>query len=88
MVSENQDRIREVCVPELGASPMTVRICSCLCETGDDVLIGERMIELQVPGMTFDVSAPCSGRILEILGTVGTVVTAGTIIARIMEDDV
>lgn len=83
---EQSQPTHDIVLPQLGSGPLTVKVSSWFVEIGDVVCAGDRILELQLPGMTFDVSAPCSGRILEILVPVGTVVTEQMTLARIRED--
>ncbi|MFO1019674.1 MAG: biotin/lipoyl-containing protein [Planctomycetales bacterium] len=53
-------------VPELGAGQLPIRVSTWLVDLGDDVLAGDRVVELGLPGMTFDVSSPASGRLVRI----------------------
>lgn len=53
-------------VPELGAEKLPVRVSTWLVDLGDVVLVGDRIVELVLPGMTFDVSSTASGRLVRI----------------------
>jgi len=50
-----------IALPELGVGDEPVRVSCWLVETGDAVTEGERVVEVLVRGMTFDVAAPVSG---------------------------
>ncbi len=50
-----------VVVPELAAGGVC-RFCGWLVEDGADVMQGERIAELLLPGVLLDISAPASGR--------------------------
>jgi pyruvate/2-oxoglutarate dehydrogenase complex dihydrolipoamide acyltransferase (E2) component len=52
-----------VVLPELGASP--IHLSLWLVRVGARVRAGERLVEVIVPGATFDVSAPVAGRLVE-----------------------
>jgi pyruvate/2-oxoglutarate dehydrogenase complex dihydrolipoamide acyltransferase (E2) component len=52
--------------PDLGATGEEIRISCWLVELGDTVELGDRVLEVLVRGMTFDVSAPQSGIISKI----------------------
>ena len=51
-------------VPEVGVSSETLRLSTWLVSLGEEVVTGDRMVELLIPGMTFDVEAPVSGRLV------------------------
>ena len=53
----------EIVLPEIGAGP--VRLSLWFAEIGDEVYEGDRLVEVVVPGATFDVPAPASGRLAE-----------------------
>lgn len=48
-------------LPELGVGDEQVRVSCWLVDTGDAVTEGERVVEVLVRGMTFDIPAPVSG---------------------------
>lgn len=64
-------------VPELGAGDLPIRISTWLVDLGDDVLAGDRVVELVLPGMTFDVASPVSGRLIRIEKYSDSAVRAG-----------
>lgn len=53
-------------LPELGTAGQEVRIGYWFVEAGEEVDAGDRLVELLLPGITFDVPAPAAGRILRI----------------------
>lgn len=53
----------KIVLPEIGAGP--VRLSLWFAEIGDEVYEGDRLVEVVVPGATFDVPAPASGRLAE-----------------------
>jgi 2-oxoglutarate dehydrogenase E2 component (dihydrolipoamide succinyltransferase) len=55
-----------IVLPELAAEDESIRVGCWLVDPGDQVLFGDRLIELLLPGMTFDVSAPASGVLARI----------------------
>jgi pyruvate/2-oxoglutarate dehydrogenase complex dihydrolipoamide acyltransferase (E2) component len=48
-------------MPDLGVAP--VRMSAWLADVGEDVYEGDRLAEVRVPGATFDVAAPATGRL-------------------------
>ena len=53
----------EIVLPEIGAGP--ARLSLWFADLGDEVYEGDRLVEVRVPGATFDVPAPASGRLAE-----------------------
>lgn len=53
----------EITLPEIGASPVVLSVW--FAEAGDAVYEGDRLVEILVPGATFDVAAPATGRLAE-----------------------
>jgi len=54
---------------------------------GDEVYAGERVAEIVVPGILVSVSAPCSGRIEEIVAAPQAAVRPGDVLAWIVPED-
>jgi len=53
-------------VPDLGSGDEPMRVALWLLDVGLPVVAGERLVELILPGITFDVTAPCDGVLCEI----------------------
>jgi pyruvate/2-oxoglutarate dehydrogenase complex dihydrolipoamide acyltransferase (E2) component len=75
-----------VLTPNLG-SDEPVRISAWLVEVGETVRVGDRLVELLLPGVTFDVAAPVTGRLVEITAAVNAAVRAGDLLGRIEPDE-
>ncbi len=57
----------EVVVPELGLGPEAGLVVSMwFAELGEEVLEGDRLVELLAGAFTFDVQAPVTGRLVQI----------------------
>ena len=54
-----------IVLPDLGTAPVVLSLW--FAGVGDTVFEGERLVEVQVAGATFDVSAPATGKLLERL---------------------
>ena len=54
-----------ISLPELGADP--VRLSLWYASIGDEVYEGDRLVEVLTDGISFDVSAPVSGRLAQML---------------------
>ena len=55
--------VKAIVLPELGASP--VWLSTWFADLGDRVYEGDRLVEVAVPGATFDVAAPATGWLTE-----------------------
>lgn len=54
-----------IILPDVGAEPVVLSLW--FADPGDEILEGDRLIEVLVAGATFDVAAPASGRLTEKL---------------------
>lgn len=72
----------EIRLPELGTGE-TVRVSCWLVEPGDPVDQGDRVVEVLVPGMTFDVPAPVDGVLTRIDKPPDTAVVSGDVLGWI-----
>ena len=70
-------------LPDLGLDEAPARISTWLTEPGESVLAGDRVVEVLVPGMTFDVAAPASGTLASVVKPVDSLVFAGDILGMI-----
>lgn len=52
-------------LPDIGAAE--VRLSAWFAEPGHRVFEGDRLVEVQAPGATFDVPAPATGQLVERL---------------------
>ena len=55
-----------ISLPELGAHNEPVRISCWLADLGELVDEGDRLVEVLIHGVTFDVPAPASGMLVRI----------------------
>lgn len=76
-----------IVVPELGAGPSPIQVCTWLTLLGETVHQGDRIVELSLPGMTFDINSPVGGRLIALVKTIGDVVKTGDILGIVMTDD-
>ena len=79
-----------ILTPDLKNESHEVRVSCWLVDVGDEVECGERVAELLMPGVTFDVAAPIAGTLHRISKPVDTVIQSGDIlgwIANRPEDD-
>jgi len=71
----------QLCVPELGISGMPLTVSLWLVAEGAVVIEGDRVVELLAGGVTIDLEAPISGRLVQLVDEDETV-TAGAVIAE------
>ncbi|MFP6768407.1 MAG: biotin/lipoyl-containing protein [Planctomycetaceae bacterium] len=70
-------------LPQVGAGSAELSVSCWLVDIGELVDKGDRVIELLTAGMTFDVSAPVSGRLTRVDKPLDSPVTAGDILGWI-----
>lgn len=58
--------LQPITLLELGAEEQQVRVSTWLTQIGEDVVAGDPVVEVLLRGVTFDVEAPCSGRLRRI----------------------
>lgn len=75
-----------VYVPDLGAAEL-VRISAWLVEVGETVVEGDRLVELLMPGVTYDIAAPATGRLVEVRSPLNATVATGDVLGRIEVDE-
>ncbi len=72
----------EVRTPDLGSAE-PVQVSAWLVNVGETVLEGDRLVELLLPGVTYDVPSPVTGRLVEAAVPLNASVVAGDLLARI-----
>lgn len=72
-------------VPELGAVGKTVTVGTWLVDEGQPVSDGDRLVEIQLPGLVFVVSSHQTGVLKCIVRQPGSVVAEGEILAWLDE---
>lgn len=73
---------RPLVVPELGIVGVPLVLSLWLVPEGSDVLEGDRVVELLGGGVTVDLEAPVTGRLLRCLVEEDAPVTPGTLLAE------
>ena len=76
--------LRAIVVPEVGAQ--APRVSAWYAHPGEQVYAGDRVVELLLGAATFDVTAPCSGRLAERTAWVPDLVAVGQVLGYIEED--
>ena len=79
--------ICEVRAPDLGAEG-PVRVSAWLVDVGETVRAGDRLVELLLPGLTYDVPAPVEGWLVEIRAGANRDVGPGDVLGCIREGEV
>ncbi len=70
-----------ILLPELGVPWVT--LCTWFVTVGDFVYEGDLVLEVEVPGATFGVAAPATGRVVERLARMGDGLVAGQVVGMI-----
>ena len=74
-------------LPDLGAGDETVCVSCWLVEIGEMVIVGDRVVEVLIKGITFDVAAPVSGILSRIEKSLDTRIVPGDILGWIESDN-
>jgi pyruvate dehydrogenase E2 component (dihydrolipoamide acetyltransferase) len=76
----------KVYLPELGENITKATVSYWYFEEGMSVVEGNDLVEMTTDKATFNVPAPCSGAIVEIMAHEGDVVEVGSVLATIEEE--
>jgi pyruvate/2-oxoglutarate dehydrogenase complex dihydrolipoamide acyltransferase (E2) component len=74
-------------LPDLGVGDEELRVSCWLVDLGDAVDEGDRVIEILLDGMTFDVLAECSGTLARIERPLDAVVRTGDVLGWLESDE-
>lgn len=74
-----------IILPDLGVPRATLSVW--FVAVGDLVYEGDVVLEVEIPGATFGLPAPATGRLTERLGRVNDVLTAGQVVGTIQVAD-
>jgi pyruvate/2-oxoglutarate dehydrogenase complex dihydrolipoamide acyltransferase (E2) component len=74
-----------VILPDLGTGP--VHLSVWYADPGDLVYEGDRLVEVLIPGATFDVPAPATGRLVEKRAFPDDPLEPGQVIGMIEAED-
>jgi 2-oxoglutarate dehydrogenase E2 component (dihydrolipoamide succinyltransferase) len=75
-----------ITMPGLGTGTETVRVSAWLVDVGQTVIAGDRVVEVLLPGITFDIHAERTGELVEITVPVDAGVAAGQVLGWIATD--
>lgn len=78
-----------ITVPDLGAGDLPVQVCSWLAQLGETVHEGDRIVELSLPGLTFDINSPADGQLIAMEKSTGDEVRQSDVLGKLlsMNDD-
>ena len=78
----------EVTLPEIRVEPETEMYVSFwFADEGEEVLEGDRLVEILAGSVTFDVPAPWSGRLVELRVAEEDAVHCGDVLALVETED-
>ena len=66
-----------ILLPDLGTGTETIRISTWLVEVDESVEVGERLVDVLIPGISFSVASPSAGRLNKIERPTNTTVQPG-----------
>ncbi len=66
-----------IVVPDVGTEEEPIWVSSWLVDPGMEVSAGERVLELRIPGVTFEVTAPATGVLKRVAKGPGQSVSVG-----------
>ncbi len=72
-----------IIAPDIGADDQPVRLSCWLVDVGDEVSIGDRIVELVMSGITFDIPAEVAGVLSKILVNKGSEIQVGMSLGQI-----
>jgi pyruvate/2-oxoglutarate dehydrogenase complex dihydrolipoamide acyltransferase (E2) component len=76
-----------VTVPDLGLpADEPIQISCWLVRRGETVVTGDRLVELLIGEITFDIPAPASGKLADIRAHADEPVSPGAILGHVMEE--
>ena len=76
-----------ITVPELGSGSEPLRVSAWLVDVGQPVIAGDRLVEVLIPGITFDIEAVQTGELVEVLRAVDAIVAPGDVLGWIACDE-
>ncbi len=78
--------LRLIPCPDLGSSE-PLRVSGWLVDLGETVRAGDRLVELLLPGVTYDVAAPVTGRLVAVAAATNSTVRPGDPLGTIEVDE-
>ena len=75
-----------ILVPDVKVEGRALRVSSWFVAVGESIAVGDRVAEILIPGVTFDISAESEGTLCKIDQHVGAEVHAGDTLGWIETD--
>ena len=86
MTSESLPTRIPILIPDLGSGTESIRISAWLVDLGQTVIAGDRVVEVLVPGITFDIQTAHNGELVEITRVVDAIVKPGDVVGWIVAE--
>lgn len=86
MTSEPTTKRLPITIPDIGAGDEKIRISAWLVDMGQTVIAGDNVVEILIPGVTFDIQAGHTGELVEIAKAVDEYVAPNDIVGWIAVD--
>ena len=86
MTSEAPPTRIPIIIPELGSGTESIRISAWLVDLGQTVIAGDRVVEVLLPGITFDIQTAHTGELVEITRVVDAIVQPGDVVGWIVAE--
>ncbi|WP_298865512.1 biotin/lipoyl-containing protein [uncultured Gimesia sp.] len=77
-----------IVVPPMGCPNQDLTVSLWLARVGEQVIAGDRVVELLMPGIIFDVESSCSGTIASYECQPGTKVREGNVLGWIEPEQI
>ena len=74
-----------IVVPDLGWPNVVLSVW--YVKPGEEVYAGDRVVELLLGSATFDIAAPCAGRLIDRCAGIGEPLTVGQVIGFLEVDE-
>ena len=74
-------------VPDLGTGDEPIRLCGWLADQGDLISAGDPVAEILIPGITMEITAESSGRLLTIVKPIDARIYTGDVLGWLEDVD-
>lgn len=86
-MTDNSAQRIPITLPDLGADGEPMRVSAWFVDVGQTVIKGDRIVEVLIPGITFDLEAECTGELAEIVAPVDAAVSTGQVLGWIAKNE-
>ena len=69
-----------ILLPDLGAGDEPIHVSTWLVDLEEPVELGERLVDVLIPGISFSVASPTAGRLIKIERPSNSLVKAGEVL--------